>query len=150
MIKIILLNKNKLGNIGNIVNVKSGYARNYLIPYGKAIYASKKNVIKFNEKLSLAKKLEKEELHKINDLYRKIISLSPLIIKSRCSGNGKLFGSINSENISKIISSKINFKITKNFIILPDGPLKYLSKYKIIISLYKRKRFDFFVDVVSN
>ncbi len=150
MIKIILLNKNKLGKIGSVVNVKSGYARNYLIPYNKAIYASEENIKRFKKRLSLIIKLEKEELSKINNLYKKIISLSPLMIKSKCSKNGKLFGSINSESISKIISNKINFNISKNFIILPNGPLKYVSEYKIIIFLYKKKKFSFFINIVSN
>ncbi len=150
MIKVILLNKNKLGKTGSVVDVKSGYARNYLFPYNKAIYASKENIKKFNKKLSLVVKLEKEELYKISNLYKKIISLSPLVIKSKCSKKGKLFGSINSESISKIISSKINFNISKKFIILPNGPLKYISEYKIIIFLYKKKKFSFLVKVVSN
>ncbi len=150
MIKIILLNKNRLGKVGNIVNVKSGYARNYLVPYNKAIYATKKNIEKINEKLTLIIKFKKKELSKINNLYEKIISLSPLLIKSKCSKNGKLFGSINSDFISKIISSKINYNIPKNFIILPNGSLKYLSKYKIVISLYKKKKFNFFINIVSD
>ncbi len=150
MIKIILLNKNKLGKVGNIVNVKSGYARNYLIPYNKAIYATKKNITKFNEKLALIIDFRKKEFKKINYLYKKIISLSPLVIKSKCSKNGKLFGSINSDIISKIISNKINYNVPKSFIILPSGPLKYLSKYKIIVSLYKKKKFDFFVHIITD
>ncbi len=149
MVKIILLNKNTLGNVGSIVNVKSGYARNYLIPYNKAIYASKDNINKFNEKFSFISELKKRKKDEINKLYKKIILLSPLIIKSKCSKKGKLFGSITSETISKIISRKINFNIPKGFIILPNNSLKYLSKYKIIISLYKKKKFDFFVVVVS-
>ncbi len=149
MIKVILLNKSELGKIGNIVNVKSGYARNYLVPYNKAIYATKVNIKEFNNQMSVIVKSQKEELRKIDRLYRKIYSLSPLVIKSKCSKNGKLFGSINSVNISKIISDKINFSISRNFIILPNGPLKYLSDYKIYISLYKKKKFDFIVKIIS-
>ncbi len=149
MVKIILLNKTMLGNVGSIVDVKSGYARNYLIPYNRAIYASKDNINKFNEKFSLISELKKKRKNEINKLYKKIILLSPLIIKSKCSKKGKLFGSITAETISKIISKKINFNISRNFVILPNSSLKYLSKYKIIISLYKKKEFDFFIEIIS-
>ncbi len=149
MVKVILLNKNKLGKIGSIVNVKSGYARNYLIPYDKAIYATKSNIKEFNEKLTSILELKRKELYEINVLYKKINSLSPLIIKCKCSKNGRLFGSINSSYISKIISTKINFNIPKNFVILPNGPLKYLSEHKIFIFLYKKKKFDFFIKIIS-
>ncbi len=149
MVKIILLSKNKLGKVGNIVNVKSGYARNYLIPYDIAIYATSENIKKFNEQMSSILEIKRKELYEINLLYKKIFSLSPLIIKSKCSKNNRLFGSINSNYISKIISNKINFNIPKNFVILPNGPLKYLSEYKIFIHLYKKKKFDFFIKIIS-
>ncbi len=151
MVKVILLNKSLLGNIGNIINVSSGYARNYLIPYSKAIYASKENIKYFNNKIYLDNKYKEKEISKINELYKKIISLSPLLIKSKCSKKGKLFGSITSKKISKIISNKINFNIPEKFIILPNNSsLKYLNKYNINIFLYKKKKFNFLVEIVSS
>ncbi len=149
MIKIIVLKRCSLGNIGDIVNVKSGYARNYLIPYNKVIFADKENIKNFNKKNNSLCVKEKKSLSEIKFLYKKIKFLSPLIIKSKCSKNGRLFGSIKIKYIYKILSEKLNLKFSEKDFFLPKINIKNIGIYKINIFLYKVKKIDFIIKVIS-
>ncbi len=143
-VKVIILDKS-ISNIGNILKVNPGYARNYLIPYNKAVYATYKNINKFSNK----SKFLDFKLFKLDKLKRKIISLSPLNIKLRSDKNNKLFCSIKNIDIKNIFLDKLNIKISKKCIILPKGPIKYLGNYIINISLYKKDYFNFLIKIKS-
>ncbi len=148
MIKIIIIKKNSLGKIGNILNVKLGYARNYLIPYNFALYATKNNINKFN-RINLIKDIkDKNKKKKLHIIYKNIILLSPIKLYYKCSKNGKLFDSLNSNDISNIISKKLNYKLSKKSIILLNGPIKFIGKHLINISLNKKK-IDFYINIIA-
>ncbi len=147
-IKVIVLNKN-ISFIGNIIKVNSGYARNYLIPYNKAVYATSYNIKKYNKKYLDNIKFNNNKLSKFKKLYNKIIFLSPLEIKLRCDKKNKLFGSIKNIDIKNIFLEKLNIKISKKCIIFPNGPIKYLGNYIIKISLHKENVFDFLINIKS-
>ncbi len=143
-IKVIILDK-KISYIGNILKVNSGYARNFLIPYNKALYATNKNINNFfkdNKNLD-------NKYSRLNILKNKIIDLSPLNIKLRCDKNNKLFCSIKNIDIKNIFLDKLNIKISKKCIILPKGPIRYLGSYIINIYLYKKDCFDFIININS-
>ncbi len=150
MIKIILLKKSFLGNIGSILNVKSGYARNYLIPYNIAVYANHENIKKFSTYSVLLSQKEKNKILQSRVLCDKLKKLSPLLIKFKCSKNGKLFGSIKVIDICNILSSRLDYKFSKKNFFLPNGSLKFLGKYVINIFLYKDIKIDFIINIVSN
>ncbi len=148
-IKVLIIDKNSLF-FGKVLFVKPGFARNYLIPYGKAVNASSNNLIKFNKSnLNINNSNFGFNLDKFNYLYKKIISLSPLNLKLRCDYKNKLFGSIKNIDIKNIFLDKLNIKISKKCIILPNGPIKYLGNYIIKISLYKNNIFDFLINVIK-
>lgn len=135
--KIILLkNIQKLGDIGNIITVKSGYARNYLIPTGKALLANTNNIKILKNKKDHLK--EKVNIHLFDSQFRinQIKSIDPINIFVQAGKEGKLFGSIGSREImNKIIS--LNFKINKNEIYLENGPIRYLGRYKVFFRPHK-------------
>ncbi len=143
-VKVIILDKN-ISYVGNILKVSRGYARNFLIPYNKAVYATSKNINKFYK----VNKYLNNKILKLNKLKDKIINLSPLNIKLRCDKNKKLFCSIKNIDIKNIFLDKLNIKISKKCIILPNGPIKYLGNYIINISLYKKDIFDFLINISS-
>ncbi|QIE02233.1 50S ribosomal protein L9 [Buchnera aphidicola] len=147
--EIILLSKiHKLGDSGKIVNVKSGYARNFLIPTGKAILANKKNIKSF-EAQRLA--LEQENINKIltaQERAEKIKQINSITIKSKVGKAGKIFGSVGVRNIVKEIIL-LGFKINKKEIRLPHGLLRKVGSHRVIFQPHKKVCIDFTVNIVS-
>ncbi len=139
--KVIVIDS-KFAPIGSILNVKLGYARNYLVPYGKAIYATKSNIINFKRKhKNITKVID------FNKLLNKINSILPINLELRCDKNNKLFGSIKDIDIKNIIFEKLNIKISKKFILLTNGPIKYIGNYNIKIKLYKKYIVNFLINI---
>ena len=132
--EIILLERvEKLGQMGDLVTVKSGYARNFLLPQGKAVFASKDNIKEFEDRKvqlegeNIAKKKEAETL-------AKSISFKEVILIRAASESGQLYGSVSAKDISnQVCSSGLN--INKNQVIL-NKALKSLSYEDITIKLH--------------
>ena len=132
--EIILLERvEKLGQMGDLVTVKSGYARNYLLPQGKAVFASKVNIKEFdNRKVQLegeniAKKKEAESL-------AESVSFKEVVLIRAASEAGQLYGSVSAKDISNQVSSA-GLNINKNQVIL-NKALKSLSYEDITIKLH--------------
>ena len=133
--KVILLeNIKKIGTIGEIINVKRGFARNYLIANQKALYASKDNIKKVDKiKVELGKKdLEKKKLAKqiMEKINNKIITVEKLVTE-----NKDLYGSIKPTEISKLISENEKVEI-KPSLIQPLKEIKSLGTFKVRIDLH--------------
>ncbi|XBC39209.1 MAG: 50S ribosomal protein L9 [Buchnera aphidicola (Nurudea shiraii)] len=132
--QIILLEKvENLGNLGDIIHVKSGYARNFLIPRKQAMIATKLNV-----KLVLQKKIEFEQklldklsLAQLRIKKIKVIS-QPIVIYSKTRKEGKLFGSVGPRDVSKLLSKLSGIKINKKEIYLPNGVFRKIGKYDVV------------------
>ncbi len=137
-----------MGEEGSIIHVKSGYARNYLIPYGKAIYATEYNISNFHKKKIFIDKKIKIKCTELKKLSKKILSLSPLIIRFRSKKNGRLFGSVNVINICKIFSDKLGFHVSKKYIVLSKKSFKYLGFYNIKIIVNKVNIIDFSLNIL--
>ena len=121
--EIILLEKiQKLGEIGSIVKVKPGYARNFLVPQGKALYATKENRKVFEEKRSNIEAENTKKIHEAKALSSKIINKEVVLIRA-ASDAGQLYGSVTSKDIAKSINEK-EFLINKNQILL-NKSVKY-------------------------
>lgn len=149
--KIILLDKiEKLGNIGSKIIVKSGYARNFLIPKSKAILATKQNLEIFKEKeLQLQSTITSKQIQA--ELQAKAISnIEKITITARSSVSGKLFGSVGAQVIAKAITEAVGFKILKSQIRLPNREiLKSIGVYNIKIHIYDQIFSDFKV-IITN
>ena len=133
--KVILLeNIKKIGTIGEIINVKRGFARNYLIANQKALYASKDNIKQVDKiKVELGKKdLEKKKLAKqiMEKINNKIITVEKLVTE-----NKDLYGSIKPTEISKLISENEKVEI-KPSLIQPLKEIKSLGTFKVKIDLH--------------
>ena len=133
--KVILLeNIKKIGTIGEIINVKRGFARNYLIANQKALYASKDNIKQVDKiKVELGKKdLEKKKLAKqiMEKINNKIINVEKLVPE-----NKDLYGSIKPTEISKLISENEKVEI-KPSLIQPLKEIKSLGTFKVKIDLH--------------
>ena len=146
--KIILLeNLRKIGSIGDIINVKRGFARNYLIAKKKALYASKENIkevekIKSNlgQKDLEKKKEAKQIFEKING---KIFS-----IKKLSTENNELYGSVKPTEISKLILETVKLDI-KPSLIQPENEIKTIGVFKVKINLHSEIQAEISIKVVA-
>ncbi len=145
--KIILKEDVKaLGSIGDIVTVKDGYARNYLIPKGLAVRANEKNLKEFeHHKRMIERKLNKVKIH-AEELKAKLEEVE-LNIKQRLGKSGKLFGSVTSLIIEKELS-KLGFDIDRKKILLKE-PIKTLGNFEIDIKLHPEVIAKLKVNVIS-
>tara|TARA_Y100001958_G_C20906108_1_gene326211 strand:+ start:32 stop:490 length:459 start_codon:yes stop_codon:yes gene_type:complete len=133
--KVILLeNIRKIGSIGEVIDVKRGFARNFLIANKKALYASKENIKEVEKiKSDLNKKdIEKRKLAK--EIFDKIKS-KEYVIKKLSTENKELYGSVKPTEISKIINEKDGIEIEPSMIQLMDD-IKSLGDFKVKINLH--------------
>jgi len=128
---ILLENIEKVGFKDEIVTVKNGYARNLLIPQGKAILATSSSVKILEEKLRQQAKKEEKVIETAKDTAETLKNLD-IKIKAKISGGIKLFGKI---SLSKFMLSLDGLNIDKNFVNIPNA--KELGKYEAIIRLHR-------------
>ena len=147
--KVILLeNLKKIGSIGEIIDVKRGFARNFLIANNKALYASKENVTKVEKiKSELSKKdnEKKQEAKKISEKINK----KEYKIEKLCTENKELYGSVKPTEISKLIKEIDNQEI-KPSMIQPIKDIKSIGKFKVKISLHSEVDAEIIINVVSS
>lgn len=135
LVSIILLDKvGKLGALGDVVKVKAGYARNYLIPHGLAKRATAANKAEFENRRAELEKVQSDKLAAAQALGTKLDGL--LVQITRKSGmDGRLFGSVSNIDIAEAIAA-LGFEIERSFIRLPDGHLKAVGDHSIDIALH--------------
>ena len=142
---ILLENIKNLGNIGDVLNVKRGYARNYLIKNNKALYASEKNINEVNKtKAELNKKdleVKKDAKKLFNLLNNKTFKVKKLVTE-----NNELYGSVKPTEISKIISEKENIKIKPSQMDLETG-IKTVGMFKVNINLHAEIQANILIQV---
>ena len=133
--EIILLEKvSNLGNPGELVDVKSGYARNYLIPFGKAVRANSENKAEYEEKRASLEKAEEERKNVALDLASKLESRE-FSIYVPVSEEDSLYGSVGTREITETLVLE-GIDIEKSAIRLPEGTLKELGTFTIDIELH--------------
>ena len=146
--KVILLeNLKRIGSIGEVIDVKRGFARNFLIANKKALYASKENIKEVEKiKIELSKKdnEKKQEAKKILE----IINKKEYIVKKLSTENNELYGSVKPTEISKLIleTNKIDIKPS---MIQPIKEIKSLGKHKVKISLHSAVDAEITINVIS-
>ncbi len=133
--QVILLEKiDKLGSLGDLVDVKSGFARNFLLPQKKAEVASAANIEAFAERRAELEKQQAEALQIAQSRADKLGGLT-VNITSRSGTEGKLFGSVGTEEIRSAIEAA-GVEIEKKEIRLPDGPLRTVGEHPIVLHLH--------------
>jgi large subunit ribosomal protein L9 len=137
---ILLQDVNKLGQKDDILNVKDGYGRNFLIPKGYAVQASTSEKKMHNE--NLRQRAHKEEKIKISaqEIAAKMAGLK-IIVGAKTSTSGKIFGSVNTIQIAESLKEK-GFDIDRKNITLPEDQIKEVGNYKAIIKLHRDVRVE--------
>jgi large subunit ribosomal protein L9 len=132
---VILLEKvQNLGSLGDQVSVKSGYARNFLIPQGKAKAATKENVAQFEEIRAELEKAAAAELAVAQGIYENLNG-QVVTIESVAGDEGKLFGSVGTQDIAD--SLKVSgFEIARRDVRMPEGVLRHVGTYEIDVQLH--------------
>lgn len=145
---VILLDKvENLGTIGDLVTVKAGYGRNYLLPKGKAVLATRANVVEIDARRVELEKASAEDLAAANaraDLLRGM----ELVIAANAGAEGKLFGSVGPLDIAEAFA-KVGVEATRSEIRLPDGPIHEVGDFTIGLHLHSDINVEIAVKVVA-
>ena len=144
---ILIQDVDNLGGANEMVKVKNGYARNYLIPRKLAVEASPGNVKQLQEKMKQAKKKEDKMLAEINSVIAKL-SESPLKVGAKTGTSGKIFGSVTALQISRAIREQKGYEIDRKKISITDE-VKELGTYKAHIDFGNGKFADIDFEVVG-
>lgn len=132
---VILLEKiHKLGDLGDQVKVKPGFGRNYLVPYGKAVPATKENIKAFEERRAELEKAAAERLKAAQARAEKLDG-STVTVQAKAGEEGKLFGSISGRDVAEAVSAN-GTDVEKNEVLLPEGPLRMTGEYEITLQLH--------------
>lgn len=133
--QVILTEKIRhIGNLGDKVEVKNGYARNYLIPQQKAITATRDNLVQFEAKRAELEKKAQAILAQAQQRAAKLED-SVLVISAMASDEGKLYGSIGTHEIKEALDKK-KIEINKREILLPHGAFHATGDYTVDVSLH--------------
>ena len=142
---ILLENIKNLGNIGDVLNVKRGYARNYLIKNNKALYASEKNINEVNKKKAELNKKDLEVKKDAKKLFN-LLTNKTFKVKKLVTENNELYGSVKPTEISKIIFEKENIKVKPSQMDLETG-IKTVGMFKVNINLHAEIQANILIQV---
>tara|TARA_B100001057_G_scaffold315972_1_gene316116 strand:- start:2436 stop:2894 length:459 start_codon:yes stop_codon:yes gene_type:complete len=146
--KVILLeNLKKIGSIGEIIDVKRGFARNFLIANNKALYASKENIVQVEKIKSQLSKKDNEKKQDAKQISEKI-NKKEYSVKKLSTENKELYGSVKPTEISKLIEDNDKL-IVKPSMIQPIKEIKSIGKFKVKISLHSEVDAEIIVNVES-
>jgi large subunit ribosomal protein L9 len=133
--EIILLETiDRLGGLGDLVKVRAGFARNFLLPQGKAMLATAENIAEIEAHRAELEKHEAEVLAAAQTRARQLEGME-ITIAAKSGGEGKLFGSITNANITEAIKEN-GIEVEKSEIRMPEGPIRMAGEYDIDIHLH--------------
>ena len=146
--QIILLEKvNNLGGLGDVVRVKDGFARNFLIPQRMARRATTANIAEFAGKRAELEKAAAEKLAAAQAVGEKLTGQT-IVINAKSGVDGRLFGSVTNADIAEALG-KQGFKVEKAQVRLPTGPLKTVGDFPVSIALHTDVLSDITVSVLG-
>lgn len=146
--QVILLEKvGRLGNLGDQVNVKAGYGRNFLIPYGKAVAATKDNIAEFERRRAELEASAAERRSGAEARAAKLVELE-VVIAANAGDEGKLFGSIGTRDIADAITAA-GVEVQKSEVRLPNGVIREVGEFEISIQLHSDVSQDIKLRVVA-
>lgn len=146
--QVILLQRIvNLGKLGETVNVKAGYGRNYLIPQGKALPTTEANIAKFRARRA---ELEAQEAAELAEAQKRADSLSDVnvIMRAKSGDEGKLFGSIGARDIADALT-KSGLQVDRSEVKMPEGAFRQIGEYKVTIQLHHDISADILVTILS-
>jgi large subunit ribosomal protein L9 len=133
--QIILLEKVvNLGQLGDVVKVKEGYARNFLIPHGKAKRATKENLAEFEKRRTELERAQNEALAKAQEQGAKLDGLT-VQVTQKAGVDGKLFGSVTNVDVSEALKAQ-GYDVPRANIRMPQGPLKTVGDHTLHVALH--------------
>ena len=144
---ILLDNVENLGGIGDLVSVKAGYGRNFLLPQGKAALATKENIAEFDARRDGLEKAAAEELTAAK-AREELIQGMELVITANVGAEGKLFGSVGPIDIAEAFS-KVGVEAARSEIRMPDGPIHDVGEFNIGVHLHTDIDVEVSVKVVA-
>ena len=123
-----------LGGLGDRVDVKPGYARNYLVPQGKALSATERNIARFKDRRA---ELERQAADEIVRAQRRSEDLAALdvVITRRAGGEGRLFGSVGIVDVAEA-ATEAGVEVRRNEVRMPDGPIRQTGRYEVSIRVH--------------
>ncbi len=145
---VILLDKiRNLGALGDEVSVKAGYARNYLLPYHKAVIANEANRARFEAERAELEKSQAEHLEAAKARAEKLNGATVQIL-AKAAEEGNLFGSVGAREIADALTAA-GFEAHRSEVQLPDGPLKHIGDHEVHLSLHPEITVHITVSIVS-
>jgi large subunit ribosomal protein L9 len=144
---ILLENIGNLGGLGDTVEVKPGYGRNFLIPKGKAVPATKENVAEFEARRADLEKAAAEALAAAQARGEKLAEVGVVTITANAGDEGKLFGSIGTRDIADAVTAA-GCEIDKSEVRLPEGALRETGEYVVAVQVHPEVMIDVTVAVV--
>jgi large subunit ribosomal protein L9 len=132
---ILLENLGKLGSIGDKAKVKAGYGRNYLVPQGKAVFATEKNLADFELRRADLEAAASAKLAEANARAAKVTEIGSLTITAIAGDEGKLFGSVGTRELEDALNAA-GAEVSKSEINLPEGALRNVGEYSVEVQLH--------------
>jgi large subunit ribosomal protein L9 len=132
---LILLEKvQNLGDLGDLVKVKSGFGRNYLVPHGKAVPATKANLAQFEVRRA---ELEAAAADKLGQAQARESGLTDVVVEitANASDEGNLYGSIGPREVASAVS-ELGHEITKAEVVMGEGPLRTVGEFDVVVHLH--------------
>ncbi len=144
---ILLDNVENLGGIGDLVTVKAGYGRNFLLPHGKAALATKDNIAEFEARRTELEKAAVQELTAAR-AREELIQGMELVLTANVGAEGKLFGSVGPIDIAEAFS-KVGVEVQRSEIRMPGGPIHEVGEFTIGVHLHTEINVEVIVKVVA-
>ncbi len=144
---ILLESVENLGSIGDLVKVKPGYGRNYLLPQGKAALATPENMKAIEARRAELEKAAAEELAKAKERAKAFENLE-LVVHANAGSEGKLFGSVGPIDIVEALAA-VQVEAERSEIRMPEGPIQELGEYPIGVHLHSEVNAEVLVKVVG-
>jgi large subunit ribosomal protein L9 len=132
---ILLENIGNLGGLGDKVDVKAGYGRNYLVPQGKAVPATRSNIAEFEARRAELEAAAAAALAAAEQRAEAINALQPVTIGANAGEEGKLFGSVGTRDIAEAVTAA-GCEVDKSEVRLPEGPLRELGEFEVDIQVH--------------
>ncbi len=147
--QVILMEKVvNLGGLGDVVKVKDGFARNYLIPQGKAKRATAANLKEFESRWAELEKKANEQLVGAQERGAKLEG-QKLDIPAKAGVDGRLFGSVTNADIAEALGKATGVQVKKAEIRMPQGPLKHIGEFPLVVALHSDVLANIVVHVVA-